>query len=439
MNLDLDLTRLDSRSETAVAGGLLSSGTAHRVGLAARLAATSPQEGEAVGPAVISGQALAGIMGLSRAAVHKHMQHLQALGFSVTSAPGKGYRLESPFTDLVAAEAVLPFLLGSTRREKSAVADLSEAGPPQNGLLRAGLPYAGLPYLYLERCESTNLVLREAMTSRGDAAGFAAGRTARSRRSSAWAPAGAVVVTDAQTGGRGRLNRTWSSRPGKDLTFSILLRPSLLPGQAHLLSLTAALAVAEVLETMPGLKEGVAVKWPNDVLLGERKVCGILLEGSMDADRLQWAVAGIGLNVNSASSALMTSATPEQAADWGGKPQPVSLREHLGHEVPRAPLLAALLDRLGVRWAALGSQSPSQAEVLDQLRRRDALAGRPVEVVKATGPREPAVVGEAVGIGPEGQLLVRQASGQVLEVFAGDVTVRSAGDMRSSAETRAGL
>jgi len=434
VNLDLDLAKLDSHLEVAVAAGLISSGTAHRIGLAARLAATSLQEGEAAGPAVISGQALAGIMGLSRAAVHKHMRHLQALGFSVTSAPGKGYRLESPFTDLVAAEAVLPFLLGSTRCEKGAVADLSEAGPPQSGL-----PYVGLPYLYLERCESTNLVLREAMTSRGDAAGFAAGRTVRSRRSSAWAPTGAVVVTDAQTGGRGRLNRTWSSRPGKDLTFSILLRPSLVPGQAHLLSLTAALAVAEVLETMPGLKEGVAVKWPNDVLLGGKKVCGILLEGSMDADRLQWAVAGIGLNVNSASSALMTSATPEQAADWGGKPRPVSLREHLGHEVPRAPLLAALLDRLGVRWAALESRSASQAEILDQLRRRDALAGRPVEVVKATGPREPAVVGEAVGIGPEGQLLVRQASGQMLEVFAGDVTVRSAGDMRSGAETRAGL
>lgn len=429
VNLDLDLKQLDGRLQAAVATGLITSGLAHRVGLAARLAATSPARGAQTGATAISGQDLARIIGLSRAAVHKHMHLLQTLGFAVASAPGTGYRLERPFTDLVAAEAVLPFLLGSTGQERGAAIDFPYRG----------LPYAGLPYLYLERCESTNLVLREAMASRDDAAGFAAGRTARRGRATPWPPSGAAVVTDAQTGGRGRLDRTWSSQPGKDLTFSVLIRPSLAPGRAHLLSLTAALAVAEVLETLPGLKGRLAVKWPNDVLLGEKKVCGILLEGSMDADRMHWAVAGIGLNVNSASSTLMSALTPQQAADWAGKPRPVSLREHLGHQVPRAHLLAALLERLGDRWAALEDRSSSQAGVLEQLRSRDALAGRPVEVSTATGLREPPVFGEAVGIGPEGQLLVRQASGRVLEVFAGDVTVRSAGDLRSGAEARAGL
>ena len=388
-------------------------------------------------------------MGVSRTAVQKHVHHLQSLGFAVASSRGAGYRLERPFTDLVAAEAVLPFLLGSAWPE---------------GAPASELPPAGLPYLYLERCESTNLVLREAMAARttsrgditqvrgdltglrGDLAGPQAGATesasvgaAQVRRMAAALPSGAVAVTDAQTSGRGRLNRTWSSLPGQDLTFSVLLRPSLAPSQAHLLSLTAALAVAEVLEALPGVRDRVGVKWPNDVLLGDKKICGILLEGSMDADRLHWVVAGIGLNVNSASTALIASSSPEEAAAWLGKPRPVSLREHLGREVPRAPLLAVLLDRLGGRWAALEAGAASQNEVLEQLRRRDALAGRSLEVARTMGPHEPAVVGEAAGFGSEGQLLVRQASGQVVEVFAGDVTVTSVGHAKSGAEARAGL
>jgi BirA family transcriptional regulator, biotin operon repressor / biotin---[acetyl-CoA-carboxylase] ligase len=442
VNLDLDFARLDDRLEAAVAGGLLSSGMAHRVGLAARLAASLRLAGPEAGAAAVSGQELAGIMGVSRAAVQKHVHHLQSLGFAVASSRGTGYRLERPFTDLVTAEAVLPFLLGSAWPE---------------GAPASELPHAGLPYLYLERCESTNLVLREAMaartTSRGDttqmrgdltgpqagATGSATAGAAQVRRMAAALPSGAVAVTDAQTSGRGRLNRTWSSLPGQDLTFSVLLRPSLAPSQAHLLSLTAALAVAEVLEALPGVRDRVGVKWPNDVLLGDKKVCGILLEGSMDADRLHWVVAGIGLNVNSASTALLASSSPEEAAAWRGKSRPVSLREHLGRAVSRAPLLAVLLDRLGGRWAALDAGAVSQNEVLEQLRRRDALTGRSVEIAKAMGPREPAVVGEAAGFGPEGQLLVRQASGQVVEVFAGDVTVMSVGHAKSGAEARAGL
>jgi biotin-[acetyl-CoA-carboxylase] ligase BirA-like protein len=347
---------------------------------------------------------------------------------------------------------VLPFLLGMARPETSWM--------------------AGLPYLYLPRCESTNLSLKEAMTPRRDA-----GRRAADMPAPGALPAGTIVVTDEQTGGRGRLERTWTSEAGRDLTFSVLLRPSLAPAQAHLLSLAAALAVAEVLETLPGLDGRVAVKWPNDVLLGDEKVCGILLEGSMDVDRLHWAVAGIGLNVNSASSALVAALASGDADAWAGRPRPVSLRESLGYEVPRAPLLAALLARLTSRWTELedrgdraaeqagapdespgsdGSPAPgassglddgcgrtgaargsagsgitdghSAAALLAALRQRDALAGRQVEILSGSqgqGRQEVVASGEAAGIGLEGQLLVRRASGEIVAVFAGDVTLRA--------------
>lgn len=423
--------------------GLVSSGVAHRIQLVSRLADTGAPGGVRTGTAFVSGEALAEATGLSRAAVHKHIRHLQTLGFEVTAASGRGYRLQRPFSDLVAAEAVLPYLLG-TRHEGAAALSSSPAGPPPAdpppttplpagaasagpaGAAGADLPPAGLPYSYLEESESTNLVLRETIKEE-DSWGGMPGRSIQGRpldRQGAAGPsAGAVVVTNAQTAGRGRLDRTWWSQPGKDLTFSVLVRPSLAPGQAHLLSLAAGLTVAEVLETIPGFAGKAEVKWPNDVLLGEKKVCGILLEGSMDAERLHWAVVGIGLNVNSVSSLLMDRSTSGPAA-WQGRPLPVSLREHLGREIPRAPLLAALIERLGRRWAALEGGASARTAVLGELQRRDALAGRLVEVSTVTDSPESRLLGTAAGLGPEGQLLVRSASGLIVEVFAGDVTVR---------------
>ncbi len=332
----VDTEDLHERLDAAVARGVVGAGLAHRAVLAARLTRTLPQAGADACLAAISGEALARTLGLSRAAVHKHVNHLRTLGFAVESLPGAGYRLERPFADLVAAEAVLPFLLGLSRPETPWM--------------------AGLPYLYLPRCESTNLSLKEAMAPRGAGA----------------LPAGALMVTDEQTGGRGRLGRTWSSEAGKDLTFSVLLRPSLAPAQAHLLSLAAALAVAEVLETLPGLEGRVAVKWPNDVLLGDEKVCGILLEGSMDVDRLHWAVAGIGLNVNSAPSAL------------GGGPGARG-RRSLGRAAP-AGLFAGAPGPRGASGSAAGRASRAADQPVDRLggsRRLPASARQPAPAVPA--------------------------------------------------------
>ncbi|MBN1321201.1 MAG: biotin--[acetyl-CoA-carboxylase] ligase [Thermoleophilia bacterium] len=374
---------LSHRLDDAVAQGLLGIGCAHRVSLAAWLAATLPgDEGKAA--EALSGEALGRALGLSRAAVHKHVEQLRELGVAVEPVAGAGYRLARPFTDLVAAETVLPFVLR-----------LIDAGASWN---------AGLPYHYLSTCGSTSEVLK---------------------RQAASSPAGTVVVTDEQTGGRGRLDRTWVSGPGKDLTFSVLLRPTVAPARAHLLSLAGALAVAEVLESIAGLKDVVGIKWPNDVLLGGEKVCGILLEGSMDPDRIEWAVAGIGLNVNSDPGALLAGLAERASEDseWQHKPRPTSLRAALGRDYVRAPLLAQLLARLTERWRGI-----EDGTILEGLRARDVLVGRRVTVLSGPPRDEPVMTGEAIGIGAEGQLLVRDSSGETVAVFAGDVTVRAAGD-----------
>lgn len=356
-------------------------GETRRLALLERLLPTLAPAGAEAFEGPVSGESLGKSLGLSRAAVHKHVEHLRAAGFAVESTAGAGYRLTGPFTDLVAPEAVLPYLLERLDPEWMWV--------------------AGLPYHYQARCPSTNVVLRQEAAS---------------------SPSGTVLVTDEQTGGRGRLGRTWVSEAGKDLTFSVLVLPSLAPAQVHLLSLAAALAVADTIDELLHTEGGeglVQVKWPNDVLIDGKKVCGVLLEGSLDSDRVLWAIAGIGLNVNSAPSAMVRGLGPEQRLDWKGRPQPLSLSEHLGHEVPRAPLLAGLLCSLTRRWTEAGSPG-----VLNDLRARDALAGRQVEVFAGPPDNEPVVAGEAAGIGPEGQLLVLESTGRMVPVFAGEVTVR---------------
>jgi BirA family biotin operon repressor/biotin-[acetyl-CoA-carboxylase] ligase len=288
---------------------------------------------------------------------------------------------EPPAGDPVTVDRVVPLLLD---------------------LVGSRVPWvAGVPYEYLPTCASTNTVLKGLAES---------------------AASGTTVVTDEQTGGRGRVGRTWMSEPGRDLTFSVLIRPSLLPAQGHLLSLAGGVAVAEVLEERCGRGAKVGLKWPNDVLLDGKKVCGILLEASADPARIHWAVAGIGLNVNSESSSLVQGSSPGQAAEWKGRLQPVSLREHLGRMTPRAPLLAALLARLTYWWNGLG-RSDAAAGVLAEWERRDVLEGRRVEVSAGMDDLGRVAVGEAAGIGEEGQLLVRRPDGTVMEIFAGDVSV----------------
>ena len=355
----------------------ISKGLARRIALVSELGSRGATE-------ALSGATLGRRLGISRAAVHKHMQQLQALGFAIVPVPRAGYRLERPFADLIVAEAVLPFLLEPVAEEQD-----------------PAMPAVGLPYRYVPHCASTNALLKE---------------------TAATSPSGTVLVTDDQTGGRGRLGRGWVSQPGKDLTFSVLARPALPPARAHLLSLAAALAVAETLEGLMDLRGPVGIKWPNDVLVGERKICGILLEGSMDADRLQWAIVGIGLNVNSRPEAFTEGLGPEERLQWLARPQPTSVAAELGREAPRAPLFAALLGALSRHLGRL--EGPGADRVLAGVRERDVLRGKPVQVF--AGPQFDDLVtsGTAEGIGGEGQLLVRTVSGDVTSVFAGDVTLR---------------
>ncbi|MBC7185695.1 MAG: biotin--[acetyl-CoA-carboxylase] ligase, partial [Calditrichaeota bacterium] len=117
------------------------------------------------------------------------------------------------------------------------------------------------------------------------------------------APHGCLVLASAQTAGRGRAGRTWYSAPGAGLWFSLVLRPKLAPQRCGLISLAAALAVAEAIAKVTGVK--AQLKWPNDVLVAGKKLCGILAETELIGDRLKFAVLGVGLNTNRAQAQRM--------------------------------------------------------------------------------------------------------------------------------------
>jgi BirA family transcriptional regulator, biotin operon repressor / biotin---[acetyl-CoA-carboxylase] ligase len=211
------------------------------------------------------------------------------------------------------------------------------------------------------------------------------------------APAGSVVLADEQTAGRGRDGRTWTSPLG-GIWLSVLLRPPLPP--AGVLSLRVGLVIADVVEAVLGVRPTslsgprAALKWPNDVLVGERKVAGILCESRWHGDALQWLGVGIGINV--------ANDIPAELAD-----RAIALRE-LRPSIRRIDVLDQLVPAL-VRRTAHGARL-TEFECAAYAR-RDWLRGRQIRAPLA---------GRAAGIRPDGALLVDTGAGTTM-VQAGHV------------------
>ncbi len=217
------------------------------------------------------------------------------------------------------------------------------------------------------------------------------------------APAGTLVIADEQTEGRGRLGRRWESPPGAGLLLSVLFRPVLPPDQTYRLVMACGLAVAEACEAQTGVS--VWLKWPNDLLLGDKKLAGILAESALIGDQLAWCVVGMGVNVNrrfEASDPLFETAT--------------SLLMAVGRVQDRAVLLAGVVARLQAWHARLHDPA-----LLAAWQRRCVTLGQRVGIQTPDGTLE----GLAEQIDPTGALWLREDSGQLRLVAAGDATVLS--------------
>jgi len=219
---------------------------------------------------------------------------------------------------------------------------------------------------------------------------------------------GIAVVAETQKRGRGRLGRRWIS-PHGGLWFSIILRPKTVAKHAPKLILTASVAVARTINHLFPLK--AEIKWPNDVLINGRKVCGILTEVRMSGENLDFVVLGVGLNANFDLSAL-----PDYL-----RGSSTTLREELGKEVDRENLLCALLEEFEFQYFLFAEGKFDS--VLAEWRR---LAGFLGSYVRVTSRREK-VEGWATDVDQDGALIIRLRDHTTRRVTFGDLTVKKHG------------
>jgi BirA family biotin operon repressor/biotin-[acetyl-CoA-carboxylase] ligase len=226
--------------------------------------------------------------------------------------------------------------------------------------------------------------------------------TELSRLASEGAEEGVSVVADEQTAGRGRLQRAWSSPKGAGLYFSILLRPKIAPNYWPLITMMAAVAVYDALGEACRLQADI--KWPNDLLSGDRKICGILAE-AIETDCGRAVIVGIGIN-------LTQDAFPEELAEVA-----TSVAEATGRAAEREALLTALLRWL-THWYSLLNESAGPESIVNAWTNRSSYAfGRVVQVSNV----DEVWQGTTCGLERDGALRLRIASDEIKLVRAGDV------------------
>jgi BirA family biotin operon repressor/biotin-[acetyl-CoA-carboxylase] ligase len=215
-------------------------------------------------------------------------------------------------------------------------------------------------------------------------------------------PHGAVWVADAQTRGRGRQGRAWLSPRGENLLFSVLLRVTCPPARVPPIALAAGLAVRDAVAKAIGEDAAVKVKWPNDVLVRDRKIAGVLVESSLSGARVEHVIVGIGVNVHTRAFPEAIAAVATSVALEAGRGAPPA---------DRAEILADVLAGLDHDVEHVAHKGLGILHA--RLARHDALAGRAVEHDGARG--------IARGIDPDGRLAIEREDGTIVRVVSGEV------------------
>jgi BirA family biotin operon repressor/biotin-[acetyl-CoA-carboxylase] ligase len=305
----------------------------------------------------ISGEKLSEEFGLSRTAIWKHVNALREDGYEIESVTRRGYRLISS-PDIINYDEI-------------------------KGELTASV--IGKKLIYFQSIGSTN---------------------DRAKELAAKAEEGTVIVAEEQTSGKGRLGRSWSSPGRKGIYASIILKPDMEPFNAAKLTLLGAASVALALEDC-GIES--QIKWPNDIIIGGKKVAGILTEMSCELGIVNYIILGIGINVNQSVEEL-----PPELVD-----KATSLRIAEGKAIKRKHLLAQVLNRLDELYVQL-KETGDIEQALDICRERSAVIGKDIIVIQGRKQRP----GHAVSINHDGELMVRFDEG-LEQVISGEVSIRT--------------
>lgn len=325
----------------------------------------------------ISGQELCDRFQVSRTAVWKIMGQLKEEGYVIEARQNKGYRLlESP--------------------------DTMEAHELESRIHTA---WAGRSVSYKKKTGSTNIDCKELATQ--------------------GAPHGALAVAEMQESGRGRRGRGWQSPAGESIYMSLLCRPEFAPDRAPMLTLVMGISVAEAVERYTGLP--AKIKWPNDVVVNGRKICGILTEMEMglETKEIQYLVIGVGINVNNGYTAMCETGDTERAreaafpGELGSVATSLFLESGKDKKIFRAPLVQCVMEDFERNYELF-------LRTLDLSLLKECYNGYLVNrgaAVKVLDPK-----GEYTGIAREiddsGDLLVETKDGEVKKVYSGEVSVR---------------
>lgn len=308
----------------------------------------------------VSGQELCEYYGVSRTAVWKAIKQLEKDGYVIEAQNNKGYRLVEENDSHIFSKVEIESHLDTQ--------------------------WVGRRLVFHKETGSTNLDAK-ALAEQGEAAG-------------------ALVVADMQTAGRGRRGRNWVSPSGKDIYMTLMLRPQCRPEKASALTLVMALAVLEAIHEL--IPEGCGIKWPNDIVINNKKVCGILTEMSAELDGIHYVVIGVGINVNQTTF-------EEDIRD-----RATSLYLESGMEINRSRLVARVMHYFEKDYA-LFEKTWDLSGLIDQYNRFLVNRDREVRVLDPQGEFD----GIARGINEKGELIVeRQSDGQTVQVYAGEVSVR---------------
>lgn len=288
---------------------------------------------------IVSGQALSAQLGISRVSIWKHIQKLQELGYAIPSS-AKGYRLENS---------------------------------------------PDVPYPWEFPGRESRIIYHEELTSTMDAAKNLARKGC---------PDFTTVIAGRQVSGRGRLKREWLSAKG-GLYFTMVLRPDLPPVLSFRVSFLASLTLARILNEMFGVD--VRVKWPNDLLVDERKISGMLSELEAEADRVDFINVGVGVNVNNDPTAI--------------EPAAISLKAILGRKVSKKDILARYLDAFEQQM-----QTAALDRVIEEWKAYTVTLNREVRVVTT---RE-VFTGKAVDVDDSGALVLKCTDGSLQKILYGD-------------------
>jgi BirA family biotin operon repressor/biotin-[acetyl-CoA-carboxylase] ligase len=305
----------------------------------------------------LSGQQLCEHFGVSRTAVWKVMNQLKEEGYVIEAVKNKGYRIESE-PDVVTSEAICSRLRTS---------------------------FMGQNCIFLESVGSTNNYAKK-IAEEG-------------------AASGTLVIAEEQTGGKGRRGRTWTAAPGSNVMMTLLLRPEIQPEHASMLTLLMALAVAGGIRKMTGLD--ARIKWPNDVVVNGKKICGILTEMNTEVDYINYVVIGTGINVNQ-------EAFPEEIAHMAG-----SLYGELGQKVSRSALIQAILEELETLYEIF-LKTEDLSELCEKYNEICANVGHEIRVLEPGNE----YTGMTEGINSKGELVVQKGNGECVCVYSGEVSVR---------------